>query len=169
LDSILESTRAREDALNKETSEQLELFRRHQEEADQRSAANDLQDDVPRNLATADAQEQLQWAANPRKRRRAKENETPKGVKLRRSSSGVQASPIDRTLTTRQDPVQTLPEQVSEIQGASSEPKSVGVERKFEPPIQQSSPNMKKPSEVEDGKLPSKTTLGLGGYSSNED
>ena len=85
---MLESTRAKEDAVKKETKEQLDLFRRQQEEADKAlldGAGNDTT--VTPATAGSPPPEEGQWAINARKRKRAKEKEVLKGVKLRKSSS----------------------------------------------------------------------------------
>jgi hypothetical protein len=84
LDSVLESTRAEEDRVKRETAEGLEAFRRQQEEADKkvRRASSGEQ-----NVEEAsNALEEEQWAVAGRKRKRAKEKEGLKGVKIRRSS-----------------------------------------------------------------------------------
>ena len=85
---MLESTRAKEDAVKKETKEQLDLFRRQQEEADKAlldGAGNDST--ITPATAGSPPPEEGQWAVNTRKRKRAKEKEVLKGVKLRKSSS----------------------------------------------------------------------------------
>lgn len=77
LDSVLESTRRDEEKVKKETKESLEAFRRQQELADKKLGGDASSADV----------EQEQWTTGPRKRKRAKEKEILKGVKLRKSSS----------------------------------------------------------------------------------
>ena len=88
---MLESTRAKEEAVKKETKEQLDLFRRQQEEADKAlldAAGNDST--VTPATAGIPSAEEGQWAVNARKRKRAKEKEVLKGVKLRKSSTSEQ-------------------------------------------------------------------------------
>lgn len=88
LDSVLESTRAREEAVKKETNEQLDLFRRQQEEADKALLDAAGNDSTIAPVAAGSPQgEEGQWAVNARKRKRAKEKDVLKGVKLRKSSS----------------------------------------------------------------------------------
>lgn len=77
LDSVLESTRAKEDAVRKETSQQLETFRKQREEAERAAKLNED--------GTQDVQETENWAAG-RKRKKGKEREFP-GIKLRKQSS----------------------------------------------------------------------------------
>jgi hypothetical protein len=87
LDSVLESTRKEEDRVRRETAEGLELFRKQQEDADKKARIGDEQSPVEISTAT----EEEQWAAGARKRKRTKEKEGLKGVKIRRSSSAVEA------------------------------------------------------------------------------
>jgi hypothetical protein len=87
LDSVLESTRKEEERVRRETAEGLELFRKQQEEADKKARIGDEQ----RPDETSTAAEEAQWVAGGRKRKRAKEKEGLKGVKIRRSSSAVDA------------------------------------------------------------------------------
>ncbi|KAL4796424.1 N-terminal domain of NEFA-interacting nuclear protein NIP30-domain-containing protein [Aspergillus venezuelensis] len=65
LDSILESTRAQEATVKKETAEQLELFRRQREEAEKAHL-----EDTTADVAPADEGED--WKIGTRKRRREK-------------------------------------------------------------------------------------------------
>lgn len=84
LDSVLESTRAEEDRVKRETAEGLEAFRRQQDEADKkaRRASSGEQNVEEASIALED----VQWAVAGRKRKREKEKEGLKGVKIRRSS-----------------------------------------------------------------------------------
>ena len=89
LDSVLESTRAREEAVKKETTEQLDAFRRQQEEADKALFSGEAGADDEIGAAGSPVQEDSQWTVNARKRKRAKEKEILKGVKLRKGSSSA--------------------------------------------------------------------------------
>jgi FAM192A/Fyv6, N-terminal domain len=85
LDSVLESTRAEEERVRRETAEGLEAFRRLQEEADKKLLAN-AADPVVANPA----EEQVEWVAGgvrKRKRRAGEKEAFVKGVKLRKSST----------------------------------------------------------------------------------
>lgn len=84
---MLESTRAKEEAVKKETTEQLELFRRQREEAGK--AGLGLGED-----STTDAlNEQEQWTASgARKRKKGPEKAGFKGLKVRRSSLNTEGS-----------------------------------------------------------------------------
>ncbi|KAM0096214.1 hypothetical protein ACP6JD_000394 [Aspergillus fumigatus] len=80
LDSIMESTRAQEAAVKKETAEQLELFRRQREEAEKALLENSSTDVVPSN----DGED---WKIPSRKRRRDKSKEFLIPGKKRKSTS----------------------------------------------------------------------------------
>jgi len=90
LDSVLESTRAKEQAVKEQTSEQLELFRQQQQEADK--GRLDESGDIA-NTAGSPTEEptETQWAVNARKRKRLKDEKGLKGPKLRKSSSTSEA------------------------------------------------------------------------------
>lgn len=64
--------------MKKETREQLDLFRRQQEEAERKALEED-KEDVPE-------ENQVQWAAPSRKRKKEPESSFLKGVKLRKTS-----------------------------------------------------------------------------------
>ncbi|KAI5281185.1 hypothetical protein KEM54_003381, partial [Ascosphaera aggregata] len=80
LDSVLESTRAQEAAVTKETMEQLEIFHRQREEAAKAEAALNA---TAQDLISPEEQE---WKTSHRKRRR-KEKEPLAGAKLRKRST----------------------------------------------------------------------------------
>ncbi|KAI4757122.1 hypothetical protein E4T52_10930 [Aureobasidium sp. EXF-3400] len=81
LDTVMESTRAKEEAVKRETAERLEAFRRQQEDTEKASRG-----DAPEasNQSEGDT-----WAFNARKRKRTKEKEAIAGLKLRKSSSSM--------------------------------------------------------------------------------
>ncbi len=89
LDTVLESTRTKEAEIKKETTEQLDLFRRQQEEADRALLLAEAGDGNGTNaiVAGVDAAEEEQWTVSGKKRRRGKEKPGLKGVKLRKMSS----------------------------------------------------------------------------------
>ncbi|KAI9738568.1 MAG: hypothetical protein M1834_008072 [Cirrosporium novae-zelandiae] len=86
LDSVLESTRAKEEAIKKETIEQLDLFRKHREEADRAALLETEKGDETAVTATGE-QDQESWTVHGRKRRKKKESEGLRGIKLRKTSS----------------------------------------------------------------------------------
>ena len=87
LDSVLESTRTKEAEIKKETTEQLDLFRRQQEEADKALLAEAADGSRTNVVVGAGSVEEEQWAVNGKKRRRGKDKQVLKGVKLRKTSS----------------------------------------------------------------------------------
>ncbi|OJJ49641.1 hypothetical protein ASPZODRAFT_53264, partial [Penicilliopsis zonata CBS 506.65] len=94
LDSLLESTRAQEAAVKKETAEQLEEFRRQREQAEKDELEGTS---VDAGLPT----EEEQWAISSRKRRREKNKDLLFAGKKRRSvpadtSGETSSSPSDQ-------------------------------------------------------------------------
>lgn len=81
LDSVMESTRKEEDRVRKETREGLELFRKQQEEQDKKARGQQNAGDGEAGIGDG-------WTAGSgRKRKRAKDKEVLKGVKVRRAST----------------------------------------------------------------------------------
>lgn len=95
LDSVLESTRAQEAAVKKDTAEQLELFRRQREEAEKASLG-------PTSSEVAPAQGD-EWAIPARKRRRDKNKDLLIPGKKRKAS--VVESEGEKADTTREQEV----------------------------------------------------------------
>ncbi|KAF7509854.1 hypothetical protein GJ744_007365 [Endocarpon pusillum] len=86
LDSVLESTRAKEAQVRKETAEQLDTFRKQREAAEDvlsgGNAAIEKSDTRDKPLATEES-----WSASSRKRRRVKQKDDEGSGKLRKKSS----------------------------------------------------------------------------------
>jgi hypothetical protein len=80
LDSVLESTRAQEAAVKKDTADQLELFRRQREEAEKAMLGPTSSDITPA--------EEDEWAIAGRKRRRDKKDLLIPGKKRKSSAAG---------------------------------------------------------------------------------
>ncbi|KAJ5047392.1 uncharacterized protein L3040_003219 [Drepanopeziza brunnea f. sp. 'multigermtubi'] len=91
LDSVLESTRAEEDRIKRETAEGLALFRQQQEEEDKKARRSS---DGLAAEEVAPIVEEGSWATG-KKRKRTKDKEGLKGVKLRRASAsaGIKEEP----------------------------------------------------------------------------
>ncbi|KAJ5951167.1 uncharacterized protein N7479_009580 [Penicillium vulpinum] len=87
LDSVLESTRAQEAAVKKETAEQLEAFRRQREEAQKALLESTSPDMVP--------VQKEDWAALARKRRRDKQRDSLIPGKKRKASTTENAAGKD--------------------------------------------------------------------------
>ena len=151
---MLESTRADEDRVKKETAEGLALFRQQQEEADKKARRGS------EGVAVAEegspTAEEENWVAGGRKRKRAKEKEVLKGVKIRKSSTANEvekpapdaASPGDSPATKKQSTV-------------------VSTTVTAKPDEAPSSSSTKSPAVVK--KPPAKPSLGLVDYGSDED
>ncbi|KAJ8061143.1 hypothetical protein OCU04_010219 [Sclerotinia nivalis] len=162
LDSVLESTRAEEDRVKKETAEGLELFRKQQEEADKkaRAAENDgaqIQEGSPVR--------EDEWGATSRKRKRTKDKEVLKGVKVRRaSSSAEQASSSSSAKDLPTKPAKDEPSSVV----TSTKPQALQYSAK----VSETQPAKVAPEPAAIKKPPPpppKTGLGLVDYGSDED
>ncbi|KAF9696180.1 hypothetical protein EKO04_006164 [Ascochyta lentis] len=94
LDGILEAKRKEEEKVKKETREQLDLFRRQQEEAERKALEED-NTEVPK-------EDQVQWVAPGRKRKKGPETSLLKGVKLRKSSSAAEENKSAHTVTVKE-------------------------------------------------------------------
>jgi hypothetical protein len=82
--SLEEKKRKEEASIRKDTQERLEAFRRQQEE----EASKALEE----NDAIAPSEEQVQWTAPGRKRKKGPETSLLKGVKLRKANSTLDES-----------------------------------------------------------------------------
>ena len=159
---MLESTRAKEAAVRKETTEQLEIFRRQQEEAEKAAFRERENEDAPLG--------EQQWTAPARKRRRAKEKDPLLGVKLRKLSTTAETS---GSLEERQSPTKTSHTTPKDVESVKSPTKPDTEQRTPKPPHSGSHNNtFAATSSVltsfKDKGSPPKQ-LGLGNYSSDED
>jgi hypothetical protein len=89
LDSVLESTRKEEERVKRETAEGLAFFRQQQEEADKKARRGSEGAAIEEGSPTLGEES---WVAGGRKRKRAKEKEGLKGVKIRRSSTSTETA-----------------------------------------------------------------------------
>ena len=180
LDSVLESTRKKEEEVKKETSEQLDLFRRQQEEKDKELLEGGEEVEGKAGSPTA-GESQSQWAVNARKRKRTKEIDRAglKGLKLRKSSSTGEAPVALKTSSSTGEISNVSRKETGEgkflePQAASSpstkERAAIGISAS--PPSPPEITNTKIPPQQENSlkSKPSGTPgLGLAGYSSDED
>lgn len=155
LDSVLESTRKEEERVKRETAEGLALFRQQQEEADKKARRGSdgaaIEDGSP-------TFEEESWVTGGRKRKRVKEKEGLKGVKIRRSSTSTE--------TTR--PSQISPPASSPL--GSPAPKGVETTKPtIQPPNIQESQGPKLELPGINKKPPASTKGGLVNYGSDED
>lgn len=150
LDSVLESTRAEEERVKRETAEGLEQFRRQQEEADKKARRGS---EGAQNAEEGSPTVEDEWVAGGRKRKRAKEKEVFKGVKIRRSSTTERA--VDLTTTEA---------------SSSKSPSSTPVESTKSTPLAPAMPKSAALASAEKAPpAPAKTGLGLVDYGSDDD
>ena len=158
LDTILESTRAKEAALKKETMEQLEIFHRQRQEVDKAflEGVSSGQGSGPNALRAGSlVVEEERWVTTGRKRRRGKDKDSFPGVKLRKSSS------------TDAKPTTTGEIELADIAKTGESPPGP---KPSEPAIDAGT--RAPPAKAQDPKPPGQSatsSLGLGAYSSDED
>ncbi|QDS74499.1 hypothetical protein FKW77_007044 [Venturia effusa] len=149
LESVLESTRAQEDAIRKETAESLAAFRRQQEEKEK--AALGLSD------SGNPVDEEEGWTFSGKKRKKGKPKEFLKGIKLRKTSS-------------TDSPSEALPKNTSSDTPNTKAQSS--VEPKINSPVTAlTTASTKETTLTAPQKLSTSPViaLGLGNYSSDED
>jgi hypothetical protein len=154
LDSVLESSRAQEASILKETSEKLAAFRKHQEELEKAalSSSGGLAEEITET-----------WVASSgKKRKKGREKEFLKGVKLRKSDSADD----------------TAAGTVVESKSAEKTTQAEAVEVKATSPSIPGAPNSKqsptighltKPATLSTTSSRPALGLGLANYSSDED
>lgn len=91
LDSVLESTRAREQEVKKETAEQLDAFRKQREAAEKALSDEKIVTSIADGTGDSPATEES-WATSIRKRRRIKEKSEEGAIKLLKRSSATDTS-----------------------------------------------------------------------------
>ena len=180
---MLESTRKKEEEVKKETSEQLDLFRRQQEEKDKELLEGGEEADGKAGSPTA-GESQATWAVNARKRKRAKENERAglKGLKLRKSLSTGEApvglktssSTGEDLSASRKDAGQreSIEPNGTALKNPSAEKTSFGGSASPAPTARPEAVTKTVPPKNEDiltSKPLNNSALGLAGYSSDED
>ena len=152
LDSVLESTRAKEAAVRKETLDQLNEFRQRQELKEKSERGEETEEQ---------AQEQESWTVGAKKRKRTKNAPAIAGVKLRKTSSA--ADPSDKIKDVEQENSNHKDE---EIAVERTEPKTLLATD--EQSGTETAPAIKQ-STVKTPAAPASSALGLGGYSSEDD
>ena len=152
---MLESTRRQEAAVKRDTIEQLDAFRKHQEEAERKALAEQNAGSPP----TDDAQ----WVPGGRKRKKGNEKDRGllKGVKLRKASSRADTGVAAKT-TAAQEEVRYEDEPSSSAAVKQDAKKGVDAPSK----TTQSSTTTKSPSPT----APTSNIVSLGlGYASSDD
>ncbi|KAL4999639.1 N-terminal domain of NEFA-interacting nuclear protein NIP30-domain-containing protein [Aspergillus recurvatus] len=158
LDSILESTRAQEATVKKETAEQLEQFRRQREEAE-KAHLEDTSTDIP---PAAEAED---WKIASRKRRREKSGATLIPGRRRKSVGDDTAN----TPTKEAGPNKRIKELVEEKKNvttpvAEGKPKLSDVDKRTKD--MEKNPAQQPAKQAANPPAPS---LGLTGYSSDSE
>lgn len=161
LDSVVESERAKDNALREADREQLKRFRQQQEAADRGSeSALDPTKDSASSVTRANAAQDRQWAVGGKKRRRRSDKEILRGVnKLRKASSADTDVPTPSSIEEGVETTQPL------IQGKDSHSESVKRLDTAEKAAK-SSPDIISASTA---KPTNPTGLGLGAYDSDSD
>jgi hypothetical protein len=149
---VLESTRAKEQAVKKETAEQLELFKQQQEKTE-KAARGEVTEDKP--------VEEITWTVGNKKRKRVKDKEAFPGVKLRKSSSTAETIVTDSTKSySAENKEDNTKQSAAEQQGLVSKDKET---------VSKSTTVIGAGKPQEASASPGIPSLGLGGYSSDED
>lgn len=179
---MLESTRKKEEEVKKETSEQLDLFRKQQEEKDKELLEGGEEVDGKAGSPTVGESQSQFWTVNARKRKRAKENDRAglKGLKLRKSSSTGEApvglkrpSSTGEALSVSRREVghsESVEPQETTFGSASTEKASAEVFAS-PPPLPDAVTAKIPPKEGNSSnpKVPGTSGLGLAGYSSEDE
>lgn len=148
LDSVLESTRAKEAAVKKESAEQLEAFRRRRAQAD-KALLERTSEVLPTDKETE------AWSA-PRKRRRVKENPLfPK--KRKPSGTNPAGTPTDKEEDSTKD------KHTSTASQATTAPRSTGTTPQTE------TAKTAEEQPIAKSALKPVVSLGLGDYGSDSD
>lgn len=117
LDSVLEATRRKEAEVRKDTLEQLDAFRRRQDEAERK-----LLEDAPEPVR----EEEAHWVNQSRKRKKGPE--LLKGVKLRKASSAtddaaqLQKGAVSESTTHSSVPVAPAPKPAPSMSASALTP-----------------------------------------------
>lgn len=160
--------------MKKETTEQLELFRKLQEEADKVLLEEGGEKEAADGGNVPEATES-QWAVHGRKRKRAKEKEVLKGVKLRKSSTSEAPSTSGKESLNLQEKGAVESRQRPSDKATSTTSDNLKEERnKKATEVLPASPAVSSaksstPEKQDRSKASATTGLGLGGYSSDED
>lgn len=122
---MLESTRIKEAEIRKETTEQLDLFRRQQEEADKALLAEAADGGGANVVVGGGSVEEEQWVVTGKKRRRGTDKQVLKGVKLRKTSSAGDSRTIQPD--KRGTPVTPTPRSATKVLGVVPKDQAVNT------------------------------------------
>ncbi|EEH21061.1 hypothetical protein PABG_03292 [Paracoccidioides brasiliensis Pb03] len=168
LDSVLESTRAQEEALKRETREQLEIFHRQRQEAEKVLVDITTSNSNGVGTGAVPTLDEEQWVISARKRRRAKNKDIFPGVKRKKSSStDAKSSTINKAqLEGLGKQSQSPPSSASMLMGIEKPE----ITEKTEEPEKSEKTETTKVHDIAAGSdTPISSVLGLGAYSSDGD
>jgi hypothetical protein len=154
LDNVLESTRAKEADVKKETNEQLQAFRKQQEDAEKATRLGP----APTPTDTVETS----WTTSVRKRKKGR-SEVLGGVKLRKTSSTDVAARADDEDAASQEQDASSP-QDNAPHTKEVYQRAVNHTDTAQPPIKPDIKVLQANAEP-----PAEALLGLGAYSSDED
>ena len=147
LDSVLESTRKEEDRVKRETAEGLARFRQEADKMARRGSDG----------AASPTLEEESWVAGGRKRKRVKEKEGLKGVKIRRSSTSTETQHTQANPPAPSSPDRPVPKETE-----TAKPK-------IEPQAKPESKDSKSETPTINKTPPAPSKGGLVDYGSDED
>lgn len=164
LDSVLESTRAQEAAVKKETVEQLEAFRQQREEAEKAL----LEDTSPDVRPSAEGED---WKIPSRKRRRDKKDVLLPGKKRKSTSESVSENTAEAEQKSNSKPAEK-----GRISTSDSGPKAPAPDhsKPNKPEETSKQPDNTKPAKTDQAEAkqaaqPAPLSLGLANYDSDSD
>ncbi|KKK22720.1 hypothetical protein P175DRAFT_0453034 [Aspergillus ochraceoroseus IBT 24754] len=166
LDSIMESTRAQEANVKRETAEQLELFRRQREEAE-KTLLEDTSADV------AEVAEGEDWRIPARKKRREKNKELLIPGK-KRKSVGENSTDVPRTEQSANKKYKKLPEESNTAEDpgfkpVDDKPKQLARQNAAKSPVKRTETGGSAQILPKQAVSPPLSSLGLAGYSSESE
>lgn len=161
LDSVLESTRAQEEAVKKDTADQLEAFRKQREEAEKvllGSASSD---------ATPAPTEEEDWAISARKRRRDKGKDLFPGKKRKASvTEAGDVATLKNQVAAASSTSTSTSTRLKDVQGPTTAGNAVKESPETKAKASQSDESTTNTKQTE---KPAPAPLGLVGYGSDSD
>ena len=165
LDSVLESTRKKEEEVKKQTSEQLDLFRRQQEEADKAAIEGDGGGTVEEGAKGVDQEET--WTVNRGKRKRVEEKKGLAAFKLRKASSssvyegvGIDAGEKRASLPACSPPTKSITDSQPNANASPASTASTALSHSSSKKVSETIPKLVKEAPSD---------LGLAGYNSDDE
>ncbi len=161
LDSVLESTRAQEEAVKKDTADQLEAFRKQREEAEKvllGAASSDV---------TPAPTEEEDWAISARKRRRDKGKDLFPGKKRKASvTEAGDVATLKNQVAAASSTSTSTSTRLKDVQGPTTAGNAVNESPETKAKASQSDESTTNTKQTE---KPAPAPLGLVGYGSDSD